>query len=108
MLEHERKNGWAHEIIPEKCGARNDFCSHKFQPSSRPTELQVPGVVKQSKSHPDFGQEGLCENVNFRFELVRVVKKALHHPEQDEKEKWYELRKKDISPPAQSIRRLNR
>lgn len=51
VLEHERKNGWAHEIVPENC-------KHRVSSSS-------PKIT------------------------LTLAKK-------DEKEKWYELRKKDI------------
>ncbi|CAE7481262.1 unnamed protein product [Symbiodinium sp. CCMP2592] len=51
VLEHERKNGWAHEIEPEKC---------KYRVSSSSPRI-----------------------------TLTLAKK-------DEKEKWYELRKKDI------------
>lgn len=51
VLEHERKNGWAHEIVPEKC-------KHRLSSNGQ------------------------------RITLTLAKK--------DEKEKWYELTKKDI------------
>ena len=52
-----------------------------------PAELQASCLIQFSKDHPDAGEEGHLQ--------------CQIGDGQDEKEKWYELRKKDISSKAQ-------
>eukprot|EP00434_Breviolum_minutum_P013444 symbB.v1.2.011851.t1/scaffold801.1/size161289/7 len=69
VLEHERKNGWAHETVPENC---------KYRVSSSSPKITLTLAKKDSF---------FCDNFHPFWFLIS---------QQDEKEKWYELRKKDI------------
>jgi len=60
-----------------------------------PAELQASCLIQFSKDHPDAGEEGP------RGDRASSHLQCQIGDGQDEKEKWYELRKKDISSKAQ-------
>ena len=151
VLEHERKNGWAHEIVPEKSSTQrvtgnlfiflsldrpgepvrhifilsgaplskskflgfipgclyDTTCDPKISQLGNfvvaptlhylacPAELQASCLIQFSKDHPDAGEEGP------RGDRASSHLQCQIGDGQDEKEKWYELRKKDISSKAQ-------